>query len=80
VVQATTSPLTQQTKSLYGEVIPDQIKGHGQRCYRHYGGILVRSGGNVQQTGAKIGNEFEIMPKPPVEEAKPRLGLSGLCS
>jgi glutamate synthase (NADPH/NADH) small chain len=62
VVQAMTF-LTQQTKSLYGEVFPDQIKAKD---------VIVGGGDtgsdcvNFKQTGAKSVTNFEIMPKPPV--------------
>ncbi|CAM4066306.1 glutamate synthase subunit beta [Flavobacterium branchiophilum] len=66
VVQAMTF-LTQQTKALYGEVIPDQIVATGKD-------VIVIGGGDTgsdcvgtsNRQGAKSVTNFEIMPKPPV--------------
>ena len=66
VVQAMTF-LTQQTKSLYGEVIPNQILATGKD-------VIVIGGGDTgsdcvgtsNRQGAKSVTNFEIMPKPPV--------------
>ena len=59
--------LTQQTKSLYGEVIPDQIRATGKD-------VIVIGGGDTgsdcvgtsNRHGAKSVTNFEILPKPPV--------------
>lgn len=66
VVQAMTF-LTQQTKSLYGEVIANQIKATGKD-------VIVIGGGDTgsdcvgtsNRHGAKSVTNFEILPKPPV--------------
>lgn len=66
VVQAMTF-LSQQTKALYGEVIPDQIVATGKD-------VIVIGGGDTgsdcvgtsNRQGAKSVTNFEIMPKPPV--------------
>jgi glutamate synthase (NADPH/NADH) small chain len=66
VVQAMTF-LTQQTKSLYGEAIPNQI-------YAKDKNVIVIGGGDTgsdcvgtsNRQGAKSVTNFEIMPKPPV--------------
>lgn len=66
VVQAMTF-LTQQTKALYGEEIPDQIVATGKD-------VIVIGGGDTgsdcvgtsNRQGAKSVTNFEIMPKPPV--------------
>jgi glutamate synthase (NADPH/NADH) small chain len=66
VVQAMTF-LTQQTKSLYGEVIPNQILAKGKN-------VIVIGGGDTgsdcvgtsNRQGAQSVTNFEIMPKPPV--------------
>ena len=66
VVQAMTF-LTQQTKSLYGEEIPNQILATGKD-------VIVIGGGDTgsdcvgtsNRQGAKSVTNFEIMPKPPV--------------
>ena len=66
VVQAMTF-LTQQTKSLYGEVVPDQIMATGKD-------VIVIGGGDTgsdcvgtsNRHGAKSVTNFEILPKPPV--------------
>ena len=65
VVQAMTF-LTQQTKSLYGETIPNQIKATGKN-------VIVIGGGDTgsdcvgtsNRQGAKSVTNFEILPKPP---------------
>jgi glutamate synthase (NADPH/NADH) small chain len=59
--------LTQQTKVLYGESIPDQIKATGKD-------VIVIGGGDTgsdcvgtsNRHGAKSVTNFEILPKPPV--------------
>jgi hypothetical protein len=54
VVQAMTF-LTQQTKSLYGEVFPDQIKAKRRNCWWwRYGFRLCE----LQTDRGKIGDEF----------------------
>ena len=66
VVQAMTF-LTQQTKSLYGETIPNQILAKDKN-------VIVIGGGDTgsdcvgtsNRQGAKSVTNFEIMPKPPV--------------
>jgi glutamate synthase (NADPH/NADH) small chain len=66
VVQAMTF-LTQQTKSLYGETIPNQILAKDKH-------VIVIGGGDTgsdcvgtsNRQGAKSVTNFEIMPKPPV--------------
>lgn len=66
VVQAMTF-LTQQTKSLYGETIPNQISAKDKN-------VIVIGGGDTgsdcvgtsNRQGAKSVTNFEIMPKPPV--------------
>jgi glutamate synthase (NADPH/NADH) small chain len=66
VVQAMTF-LTQQTKSLYGEAIPNQISAKDKN-------VIVIGGGDTgsdcvgtsNRQGAKSVTNFEIMPKPPV--------------
>jgi glutamate synthase (NADPH/NADH) small chain len=66
VVQAMTF-LTQQTKSLYGEEIKDQISAKDKN-------VIVIGGGDTgsdcvgtsNRQGAKSVTNFEIMPKPPV--------------
>jgi glutamate synthase (NADPH/NADH) small chain len=66
VVQAMTF-LTQQTKSLYGETIPNQIVAKDKN-------VIVIGGGDTgsdcvgtsNRQGAKSVTNFEIMPKPPV--------------
>lgn len=66
VVQAMTF-LTQQTKSIYGEEIKDQISAKGKN-------VIVIGGGDTgsdcvgtsNRQGAKSVTNFEIMPKPPV--------------
>jgi glutamate synthase (NADPH/NADH) small chain len=64
VVQAMTF-LTQQTKSLYGEEIPNQILATGKDVI-----VVVETGsdcvGTSNRQGAKSVTNFEIMPKPPV--------------
>jgi glutamate synthase (NADPH/NADH) small chain len=59
--------LTQQTKSLYGEAIPNQISAKDKN-------VIVIGGGDTgsdcvgtsNRQGAKSVTNFEIMPKPPV--------------
>ncbi len=66
VVQAMTF-LTQQTKVLYGEKVPDQIMATGKN-------VIVIGGGDTgsdcigtsNRHGAKSVTNFEILPKPPV--------------
>ena len=66
VVQAMTF-LTQQTKVLYGESIPNQIKATGKN-------VIVIGGGDTgsdcvgtsNRQGALSVTNFEIMPKPPI--------------
>lgn len=66
VVQAMTF-LTQQTKSLYGEAIENQISAKGKN-------VIVIGGGDTgsdcvgtsNRQGAKSVTNFEILPKPPV--------------
>ncbi len=58
--------LTQQTKSIYGEVIPNQISAKGKN-------VIVIGGGDTgsdcvgtsNRQGAKSVTNFEILPKPP---------------
>ena len=65
VVQAMTF-LTQQTKALYGETIPNQITATGKN-------VIVIGGGDTgsdcvgtsNRQGAKSVTNFEILPKPP---------------
>ena len=69
VVQAMTF-LTQQTKSLYGETIPNQISAKDKN-------VIVIGGGDTgsdcigtsNRQGAKSVTNFEIMAKPPVERS-----------
>jgi glutamate synthase (NADPH/NADH) small chain len=69
VVQAMTF-LTQQTKSLFGEKIIDQISAKDKN-------VIVIGGGDTgsdcigtsNRQGAKSVTNFEIMPKPPVERS-----------
>ena len=69
VVQAMTF-LTQQTKSLYGETIPNQIVAKDKN-------VIVIGGGDTgsdcvgtsNRQGAKSVTNFEIMPKPPKERS-----------
>ena len=69
VVQAMTF-LTQQTKSLYGEKIPNQISAKDKN-------VIVIGGGDTgsdcigtsNRQGAKSVTNFEIMAKPPVERS-----------
>ena len=69
VVQAMTF-LTQQTKSLYGETIPNQISVKDKN-------VIVIGGGDTgsdcigtsNRQGAKSVTNFEIMAKPPVERS-----------
>lgn len=69
VVQAMTF-LTQQTKSLYGETIPNQIVAKDKN-------VIVIGGGDTgsdcvgtsNRQGAKSVTNFEIMPKPPIERS-----------
>jgi glutamate synthase (NADPH) small chain len=69
VVQAMTF-LTQQTKVLYGENIPDQIMATGKN-------VIVIGGGDTgsdcigtsNRHGAKSVTNFEILPKPPVDRS-----------
>ena len=66
IVQAMTF-LTQQTKSLFGEAIPNQISAKDKN-------VIVIGGGDTgsdcvgtsNRQGAKSVTNFEIMPKPPV--------------
>jgi glutamate synthase (NADPH/NADH) small chain len=69
IVQAMTF-LTQQTKSLYGETIPNQIVAKDKN-------VIVIGGGDTgsdcvgtsNRQGAKSVTNFEIMPKPPKERS-----------
>jgi len=69
IVQAMTF-LTQQTKSLYGETIPNQISAKDKN-------VIVIGGGDTgsdcvgtsNRQGAKSVTNFEIMPKPPKERS-----------
>jgi glutamate synthase (NADPH/NADH) small chain len=70
VVQAMTF-LTQQTKLLYGETIPNQISAKGKN-------VIVIGGGDTgsdcvgtsNRQGAKSVTNFEILPKPPVSRSE----------
>jgi glutamate synthase (NADPH/NADH) small chain len=70
VVQAMTF-LTQQTKSLYGEAIENQISAKGKN-------VIVIGGGDTgsdcvgtsNRQGAKSVTNFEILPKPPVSRSE----------
>ena len=70
VVQAMTF-LTQQTKSLYGEKISNQISAKGKN-------VIVIGGGDTgsdcvgtsNRQGAKSVTNFEILPKPPVSRSE----------
>ena len=63
--------LTQQTKSIFGEEIKDQISAEGKN-------VIVIGGGDTgsdcigtsNRHGAASVTNFEIMPKPPVERAE----------
>jgi NADPH-dependent glutamate synthase beta subunit-like oxidoreductase len=57
VVQAMTF-LTQQTKSLYGEVFPDQIKATGKDVIVIGGGDTGSDCVELQTDRSKIGDEF----------------------
>jgi glutamate synthase (NADPH/NADH) small chain len=73
--------LTQQTKSLYGEEIPNQILATGKD-------VIVIGGGDTgsdcvgtsNRQGAKSVTNFEIMPKPPVGRSELHPGLTGHCN
>jgi glutamate synthase (NADPH) small chain len=62
--------LTQQTKVLYGEKIPDQVSAKGKN-------VIVIGGGDTgsdcigtsNRHGAKSVTNFEILPKPPVDRS-----------
>jgi glutamate synthase (NADPH/NADH) small chain len=69
--------LTQQTKSLYGEEIPNQILATGKDVIVIGGGDTGSDCRNFQQTGSQIYN-FEIMPKPPVGRSETTPGLTGI--
>ncbi len=70
IVQAMTF-LTQQTKSLYGEAIENQISAKGKN-------VIVIGGGDTgsdcvgtsNRQGAKSVTNFEILPKPPVSRSE----------
>jgi glutamate synthase (NADPH/NADH) small chain len=70
VVQAMTF-LTQQTKSLYGEAIENQISAKGKN-------VIVIGGGDTgsdcvgtsNRQGAKSVTNFEILPKPPISRSE----------
>jgi len=65
VVQAMTF-LTQQTKSLYGESIPNQITAKGKNVIVIGGGDTGSDCvGTANRQGAKSVINFEILPKPP---------------
>jgi glutamate synthase (NADPH/NADH) small chain len=70
--------LTQQTKSLYGEEIPNQILATGKDVIIGGGDTGSDCVGTSTQ-GQKITN-FEIMPKPPVGRSELHPGLTGHCN
>jgi glutamate synthase (NADPH/NADH) small chain len=72
--------LTQQTKSLYGEEIPNQILATGKDVIVIGGGDTGSDCVELPTDRSQIATNFEIMPKPPVGRSETTPGLTGHCN